>query len=201
MVEALRSIPRHNMDGGGSTTLAWWYPSSEDADKCKLLNSPVGNGSRRNNSRRSSSPPTERANGNNLGVAIDLPPTTHDASLYLFVDDYWIESQQGLTRIHNRARPLDQPIVWPDNPQAETDCAWGNVIRESDGRFRMWYVTMTMGHTTPVPTRSPARASGDAERTSRSALAQTPTGPPSSRCWASTRNRKMAFTGGSRNWD
>ena len=135
-----------NMDGGGSTTLAWWDPSSEDADKCKLLNRPVGNGVKAEQLPAELFAPTERANGNNLGVAIDLPRTTHDANLYLFVDDYWIESQQGLTRIHNRARPLDQPIVWPDNPQAETDCAWGNVIREPDGRFRLWYVTMTMGH-------------------------------------------------------
>ena len=135
-----------NMDGGGSTTLAWWDPSSEDADKCKLLNRPVGNGVKAEQLPPELFAPTERANGNNLGVAIDSPRTTHDANLYLFVDDYWIESQPGLTRIDSRARPLDQPIVWPDNPQAETDCAWGNVIREPDGRFRMWYVTMTMGH-------------------------------------------------------
>ena len=91
-----------NMDGGGSTTLAWWDPSSEDADKCKLLNRPVGNGVKAEQLPAELFAPTERANGNNLGVAIDSPRTTHDANLYLFVDDYWIESQQGLTRIHNR---------------------------------------------------------------------------------------------------
>jgi hypothetical protein len=41
---------------------------------------------------------------------------------------------------------LEQPIIWPDNPETEADCAWGNVIREPDGRFRLWYATMTMGH-------------------------------------------------------
>jgi hypothetical protein len=80
------------------------------------------------------------------GVAIESPHTTHDPGLYLFVDDHWIADQRGLTRIHNRAQPLDKPIIWPDDPKTETDCAWGNVIREPDGRFRMWYVTMTMGH-------------------------------------------------------
>jgi hypothetical protein len=135
-----------NMDGGGSTTLAWWDPASEEAEKCRLLNRPVGNGVKAEQLPPELFAPTERANGNHLGVALDAPRTTHNADLYLFVDDYWIESQNGLTRVHNRARPLDQPVLWPDHPQAETDCAWGNVIRESDGRFRMWYVTMTMGH-------------------------------------------------------
>jgi arylsulfatase A len=74
------------------------------------------------------------------------PITSHDPYLCLFVDDHWIAEQSGLKRIVNRARPLAEPIVWPDNIRTETDCAWGNVIREPDGRFRLWYVTMMMGH-------------------------------------------------------
>ncbi len=68
-----------NMDGGGSSTLAWWDPSIEDSDKCKLLNSPVGNGVKAENLPAQLFEPTERANGNNLGVAIDSPHTTHDS--------------------------------------------------------------------------------------------------------------------------
>ena len=135
-----------NMDGGGSTSLAWWDVESGDADKCRLLNRPVGNGANLEKLPELLFSPSERANGNNLGVVLDIPRTTHDANLYLFVDDHWIEKQQGLTRIHNQARPLEKPIIWPDDPQTESDCAWGNVIREPDGRFRLWYVTMTMGH-------------------------------------------------------
>ena len=90
---------------------------------------------------------------------IEVPKTTHDPGLYLFVDDHWVADQQGLTRIHNRAQPLEEPIIWPDDPKTETDCAWGNVIREPDGRFRMWYVTMTMGHNGAGP-HEIARASG-----------------------------------------
>jgi hypothetical protein len=67
-----------NMDGGGSTTLAWWDPSTDDSDKCKLLNSPVGNGVKGEQLPAELFQPTERANGNNLGVAIDPPRTTHD---------------------------------------------------------------------------------------------------------------------------
>ena len=71
--------------------------------------------------------------------------TTHDPGLYLFVDDHWIAEQTGLKRVVNRARPLPRPIIWPDDPKTEADCAWGNVIREPDGRFRLWYATMMMG--------------------------------------------------------
>jgi hypothetical protein len=59
-----------NMDGGGSTTLAWWNPQAGAADACELLNRPVGNG-------RSWSPQSdpamfrisERTNGNNFGIS------------------------------------------------------------------------------------------------------------------------------------
>jgi hypothetical protein len=79
------------------------------------------------------------------------PLTTHDSNLYLFADDHWIAEQHGLKRVVNRARPLETPIVWPDDPRTETDCAWGNVIREPDGRFRLWYCTMMMGHNADGP--------------------------------------------------
>jgi hypothetical protein len=59
-----------NMDGGGSTTLAWWNREAAEADACELLNRPVGNG-------RSWSPQadpakfgiSERTNGNNFGIS------------------------------------------------------------------------------------------------------------------------------------
>jgi exopolysaccharide biosynthesis protein len=70
-----------NMDGGGSTTLAWWDASAADADKCKLLNRPVGNGVKAEKLPAEVFTPTERANGNNLGVAIDSPRATHDSNL------------------------------------------------------------------------------------------------------------------------
>jgi len=52
-----------NMDGGGSTTMAWWDAFEPGEDKCVLLNNPVGSGSS-----RGIFGPTERANGSNLGV-------------------------------------------------------------------------------------------------------------------------------------
>ena len=81
----------------------------------------------------------------------NIPRTTHDANLYLFIDDHWIEKQQGIARVYNQAQPLDQPIIAPDDPKTESDCAWGNVIREADGKFRLWYCTMTMGHNAAGP--------------------------------------------------
>ena len=78
------------------------------------------------------------------------PVTTFDPHLYLFADDHWIAESTGLERIINRAQPLDEPVVWPDDPWTEADAAWGNVIRESDGRFRMFYNTALMGHSGPA---------------------------------------------------
>ena len=78
------------------------------------------------------------------------PQTTFDPNLYLFVDDHWIAESTGLDRIVNRAQPLDEPVVWPDDPWTETDFAWGNVIREPDGRFRMFYNTSLLGHQGPA---------------------------------------------------
>ena len=71
--------------------------------------------------------------------------TTSDLNLYLFVDDYWIAEKTGIERIVNQAKPLEQPIITPDDPTTQTECAWGNVIRDQDGRFRMWYCTLHMG--------------------------------------------------------
>ena len=50
-----------NMDGGGSTTMAWWDPNASDSDKCKLLNNPRGSGGW-------SILTTERCVGSNIGV-------------------------------------------------------------------------------------------------------------------------------------
>ncbi len=140
-----------NMDGGGSTSLAWWDANSGKDDQCQLLNRPVGNGANLEELPELLFSPSERANGNNLGVVVDTPRTTHDADLYLFADDHWIETQQGIARVCNQAQPLDQPIIAPDDPKTEADCAWGNMIREADGKFRLWYCTMTMGHNAAGP--------------------------------------------------
>ncbi|RLT10774.1 MAG: hypothetical protein DWI21_03705 [Planctomycetota bacterium] len=86
-----------------------------------------------------------------LSAQEHIPRTTHDANLYLFVDDRWIEKQRGVTRVYNQAQPLDQPIIAPDDAKTEADCAWGNVIREADGKFRLWYCTMTMGRNAAGP--------------------------------------------------
>ncbi len=64
---AVRGI---NMDGGGSTTFAWWDREAEGEDKCVLLNRPVGNGVNYAQRPPESFQATERANGNNLGVSM-----------------------------------------------------------------------------------------------------------------------------------
>ncbi len=58
-----------NMDGGGSSTLAWWDGSQPPARACRLLNSPVGSGGNFAAWPPQFFLPTERANGNNFGVS------------------------------------------------------------------------------------------------------------------------------------
>jgi hypothetical protein len=74
------------------------------------------------------------------------PVTTHDPALYLFADDHWVAERVNLVRVMKQPQVLPSPIIRPDEPRTERDCAWGNVIREPDGRFRLWYTTMMMGH-------------------------------------------------------
>lgn len=69
----------------------------------------------------------------------------YDPDLYLVVDDYWISKSENVFRVFNQAEPLPEPIIWPEDPRVESDCAWGSVIREKDGKFRLWYCTMMMG--------------------------------------------------------
>jgi hypothetical protein len=64
-----------NMDGGGSSTLAWWNDVSPEHDKCRLINQPVGNGLRfETPAAEKLYQPSERANGNNLGIYYSLAP-------------------------------------------------------------------------------------------------------------------------------
>lgn len=64
-----------NMDGGGSSTLAWWNEVSPEDDKCQLINQPVGNGLRfETPAAEKLYQPSERANGNNLGIYYNLAP-------------------------------------------------------------------------------------------------------------------------------
>ncbi len=64
-----------NMDGGGSSTLAWWNEVSPEDDKCQLINQPVGNGLRfETPAAEKLYQPSERANGNNLGIYYSLTP-------------------------------------------------------------------------------------------------------------------------------
>lgn len=78
--EWLKRLGAHNainMDGGGSSTLAWWNPNSQasDDDRCELINTPVGSGMKYETPEKDARyRPTERANGNNLGVFYQTAP-------------------------------------------------------------------------------------------------------------------------------
>jgi hypothetical protein len=76
-VEELGAWLRHfgawrgiNMDGGGSSTLAWWDTSQPAERASRLLNSPVGSGGNFAKLPPTLFFPTERANGKNFGVSL-----------------------------------------------------------------------------------------------------------------------------------
>ncbi|MAE66900.1 MAG: hypothetical protein CMJ18_21795 [Phycisphaeraceae bacterium] len=67
-----------NMDGGGSTTMAWWNPDRSGSNKSELLNFPVGT---------ACCLPLERTVGNNIGVYYVPEPST---ALLLVSAAMWI---------------------------------------------------------------------------------------------------------------
>jgi hypothetical protein len=64
-----------NLDGGGSTTMAWWDPTTSTSN---LLNHPCGSGSY-------SSYDSERYNGNNIGIYYAVPEPSSFSLLAVFV--------------------------------------------------------------------------------------------------------------------
>lgn len=66
-----------NLDGGGSTTLVRWNPALPGPDKTEVLNQPVGNGinwiEQEALLEKLLAQPTERFNGNHLGVVVAIP--------------------------------------------------------------------------------------------------------------------------------
>ena len=71
------------------------------------------------------------------------PQDHNDPHLHLLVDDDELQSVKHLQRIVNQPRKRPQPILSADRPwEGERAQAWGSVIQEPDGLFRMWYFAM-----------------------------------------------------------
>ncbi len=108
-----------NMDGGGSTTMAWWDLDADSDDKCMLLNSPVGNGRNQAAVEASKFVPTERANGNNLGVSLRSSVALNETALHLAIrmqDAYQVKNllDQGAD-VHVHDRSGRTPLHWAAN--------------------------------------------------------------------------------------
>jgi len=66
-----------------------------------------------------------------------------DPALFLFVDDSETEQVTGLQRVVGRSRKLAEPVIIADKPwEGERVQAWGSVVVEPDGLFRIWYFAM-----------------------------------------------------------
>ncbi len=69
----------------------------------------------------------------------------YDPRLHLFVDDHGVLRSNNVTRMLGRPKKHGLPVVRSDRPwESPWIYAWGSVLREANGKFRMWYETM--GH-------------------------------------------------------
>ena len=65
----------------------------------------------------------------------------NDPNLHLFADNKELNHYTNVMRSINKPRKLEEPVLVSDKPW-EKGCrlaAWGSVVREKSGLFRMWY--------------------------------------------------------------
>lgn len=63
--------------------------------------------------------------------------STHDSGKHLFLDDREIHQTIGTKRVMNQPVKHPEPIIMADDVSERMVSAWGNVIKEKDGRLRM----------------------------------------------------------------
>ncbi len=88
-------------------------------------------------------PPEPPLRNVNRELPLVESPIIVNASRQLFVDDWVIESSEGLERrLHAIQKHPDNPLIVPDQPwEGQSVLLYGAVIRDpTSGRFRMWYL-------------------------------------------------------------
>lgn len=66
-----------------------------------------------------------------------------DTRRQLFIDDLFLERATGVRRVMNPPVQHPDPVLLPDRPwEAMGIAGYNTVLREADGRFRMWYGAM-----------------------------------------------------------
>ena len=84
--------------------------------------------------------PSDDGNQSYLLATNKDPQDHHDPHLHLLIDDHEVSEQKHVLRIMNRLRKHPRPVLVADRPwEGERAQAWGSVIQEPDGLFRMWY--------------------------------------------------------------
>jgi len=87
--------------------------------------------------------PAQAPNISNVPAPNRDPQNHHDTHLHLFVDDAEIALMQNVVRVVNQLRKHPAPVLVADRPwEGDRAQAWGSVIQEPNGRFRMWYFAM-----------------------------------------------------------
>jgi len=71
------------------------------------------------------------------------PQDHNDPNLHLFLDDEEIQHKEYLLPAINKLKKHPRPILAADRPwEGDRAQAWGSVIQEPSGLFRMWYFAM-----------------------------------------------------------
>jgi hypothetical protein len=73
------------------------------------------------------------------------PQTTYEPGLHLLVDPEMIVESHDVTVIMNQPVKLPEPVITSTWRPYRYAAAWGNVIREPNGLFRMWYLDLIVG--------------------------------------------------------
>src|SRR5690242_6733510 len=67
-------------------------------------------------------------------------PVRVGSEAQLFVDSYLVATHSGITwQVHQPEKSEKNPILAPAPPLENVVLAYGSVLRDSSGGFRMWY--------------------------------------------------------------
>ena len=68
-----------------------------------------------------------------------MQPIDIGSSKQLFVDDKFIASSRGVALVMNSPYPSPEPVLTADVPWEDSYGIYSSVLREDDGRIRIWY--------------------------------------------------------------
>ena len=86
-----------------------------------------------------------------LGRYLESDPRGRRNKRHLFVDDHFIENQQGLKRTLHQPEDIDaNPVIIPEHPWEHRRIPYGSVLWiPAEAKFKCWYVAMNIYDSRP----------------------------------------------------